>query len=370
MPNALKRLEPGSTIGVLGGGQLGRMLSMAAARIGMRCHIYSDADTSPAAEVSAECVTGEYTDAARLEEFARNVDVITYEFENVPVETAKLLQRFGPVYPPPKALEISQDRLEEKTFIRDLGIEVAPFAAVDDKSSLQMAVETVGVPSILKTRRLGYDGKGQARLSKASEAEAALDQLGGVASILEGMISFHAEVSVLLVRGGHSGEASGPTLVAYDIPRNTHRDGILHQSIVPMDMNASLRGECVGIATKIADALDYVGVLAVEMFLVKDGNSQIPIVNEIAPRVHNSGHWTMDACFVDQFENHMRAICGWPLGSPTRYNDVVMTNLIGDDVHLWPELAQTDEHCLHLYGKHEARPGRKMGHVNRLLPLS
>ncbi len=336
----------------------------------MRCHIYSDAETSPAAEVSAACVTGAYDDAAQLADFAKTVDVITYEFENVPVETAELLQNFKPVYPPPKALEISQDRLHEKTFIRDLGIDVAPFSAVDDAASLEQAIEAVGIPSILKTRRLGYDGKGQVRLSRTSDAKTALDQLGGVPSILEGMISFEAEMSVLLVRGSQATEHSQPVSVAYDIPRNTHREGILHQSIVPMELDGALRTKCTEIAAKIADALDYIGVLAVEMFLVRDGSKAVPIVNEIAPRVHNSGHWTMDGCFVDQFENHMRAICGWPLGPTTRHNDVIMTNLIGSDVHQWVDLTQTDEHCLHLYGKHEARAGRKMGHVNHVMPLS
>lgn len=369
LSNRPKCLEPGSTIGILGGGQLGRMLSMAAARIGMRCHIYSDAETSPAGEVSAKSFTGDYTDAERLKAFAADVDVITYEFENVPVETAELLQRFRPVYPPPKALEVSQDRLEEKSFIHDLGISVAPFAAVDDEGSLQNAIEEVGVPSILKTRRLGYDGKGQARLRDHSDARSAHAQLGSVPSILEGMIKFDAEMSVLLVRGGSKDVGADDAVVAYDIPRNTHRDGILHQSIVPMDMGVPHQ-QCIEIASKIADALDYVGVLAVEMFLVQDGGEAKAIVNEIAPRVHNSGHWTMDACLVDQFENHMRAICGWPLGASTRHNDVVMTNLIGDDANRWPELARAEDYCLHLYGKHEARAGRKMGHVNRLLPLS
>ncbi len=369
MRNPLRRLEPGSTIGIVGGGQLGRMLSMAAARLGMRCHIYSDAETSPAAEVSADSLTGDYRDAEKLEAFAQGVDVVTYEFENVPVETATLLESFKPVFPPPRALEVSQDRLEEKSFIRDLGIAVAPFAAVDDAASMQQAVEQVGTPSILKTRRLGYDGKGQSRLREASDAQSAHEQLGHVPSILEGMIKFDAEMSVLLVRGAGGDTGQDRAVVAYDIPRNTHRDGILHQSIVPMDMDVP-HDKCIEIASKIADALDYVGVLAVEMFLVQQGGEQTAIVNEIAPRVHNSGHWTMDACVVDQFENHIRAICGWPLGSPARHNDVVMTNLIGDDAHRWPELARSEEYCLHLYGKHEARAGRKMGHVNRLLPLT
>ncbi|MEM7749378.1 MAG: ATP-grasp domain-containing protein, partial [Pseudomonadota bacterium] len=240
---------------------------MAAARIGMRCHIYSDAETSPAAEVSANSLTGDYRDAEKLEAFAQDVDVITYEFENVPVETANLLESFKPVFPPPRALEVSQDRLEEKSFIRDLGIAVAPFAAVDDAVSMQQAVEQVGTPSILKTRRLGYDGKGQSRLHDASDTQAAHEQLGRVPSILEGMIKFDAEMSVLLVRGAKDETGQSSAVVAYDIPRNTHRDGILHQSIVPMDMDVP-RAQCIEIATKIADALDYVGVLAVEMFLV------------------------------------------------------------------------------------------------------
>lgn len=361
-------LPPGSTIGVLGGGQLGRMLAMAAAKLGLRCHIYSDAATSPAAEVSSASTTGSYDDLGKLTAFAGTVDVVTYEFENVPVATAQHLAEIKPVFPPPRALEVAQDRLVEKRFVADLGIAVAPFAAVDDDATLAAAVAELGRPAILKTRRLGYDGKGQVRIGSSENLGRALSAIGQAPAILEGLVAFEREISVLMVRG-RAGDGSGEMVdIAYDIPVNTHRDGILDRSIVPAPLTAACRERALGIAARIADALDYVGVLAVELFHLGGSGADDLVVNEIAPRVHNSGHWTMDACLVDQFENHMRAVAGWPLGGTERHSDAEMINLVGGDADRWLEQARTDNLVLHLYGKNEARAGRKMGHVNRIKP--
>ena len=278
------------------------------------------------------------------------------------------LTQFKAVYPPPRALEVAQDRLVEKTFISELGIAVAAFAPVDDAATLNGAIADVGLPAILKTRRLGYDGKGQARLRTSNDADAALSDIGHAAAILEGHIGFEREVSVILVRG-LAGDGSDTIAAAtYDIPLNTHRDGILDRSVVPAPLSERDREEAVAIAGKIASALDYIGVLAVELFHLSDADGSHLVVNEIAPRVHNSGHWTMDACTVDQFENHIRAVVGWPLGATTRHSDAEMINLIGRDVddlylHLTDRAAS-----LHIYGKNEARDGRKMGHLNRLRP--
>ena len=363
-----QRLSAGSTVGILGGGQLGRMLALAAAKLGLRCHIYSDAPTSPAAEVSSASTVGDYADLERLAEFARNVDVVSYEFENVPVATAEHLAQFKAVYPPPRALEVAQDRLVEKTFISELGIAVAPFASVDDAAALDGAMAEVGLPAILKTRRLGYDGKGQVRLRDSEDAGGALADIGHAPAILEGHIAFEREVSVILVRGPADDGSDTIVEATYDIPLNTHRDGILDRSVVPAPLIGRDREEAVAIAAKIANALDYIGVLAVELFHLPDADGSHLVVNEIAPRVHNSGHWTMDACTVDQFENHIRAVVGWPLGATTRHSDAEMINLIGRDVDdLYLHLADRTA-ALHIYGKNEARDGRKMGHVNRLRP--
>ncbi|MGI9426134.1 MAG: 5-(carboxyamino)imidazole ribonucleotide synthase [Hyphomicrobiaceae bacterium] len=360
------RVPPGGTIGILGGGQLGRMLAMAAARLGLRCHVYSDTETGPAADVSAKGTTGDYDDFDRLADFARDVDVVTFEFENVPVAAATHLESIKPVFPPPKALAIAQDRLVEKDFMSELGIAVAPYAAVDDDESLAAAVADIGTPALLKTRRLGYDGKGQFRLTTPAEVSAARSAIGEAPTILEGFVAFECEVSVLMVRG--YGAEEPPRLVdrAYDIPTNSHKDGILDRSIVPSDLPDSCVGEAVGIAARIADALDYRGVLAVELFVVRQSDQWRLVVNEIAPRVHNSGHWTMDACQTDQFENHIRAVAGWPIGSTDRHSNAEMINLIGGDAHDWLSYASRSDCSVHLYGKHDVRPGRKMGHVNRI----
>ncbi len=354
-------LPPGSTIGILGGGQLGRMLAMAAARLGLKCHIYSDT-SGPAFDVAAASTVGAYDDLDAVRRFAASVDVVTYEFENVPCETARAAGEIKPVRPGVKALEVAQDRLVEKQFISALGIPVAPFAAVDCETSLDTAASTLGLPAILKTRRLGYDGKGQVRLSGATDLTTARAAIGAAPAILEGMVAFKIEVSVLVVRG-----LDGETRV-YDVPHNTHAHGILDTSTVPAPIPAEARTRAEKIAGEIAAALDYVGVLAVEMFYCGEAAAELLIVNEIAPRVHNSGHWTIDACAVSQFENHIRAVAGWPLGATARHSDAVMQNLIGDDVNAWTALAAEASAGLHLYGKNDPRPGRKMGHITRISP--
>jgi 5-(carboxyamino)imidazole ribonucleotide synthase len=336
-------------------------LAMAAARLGLKCHIYSD-HSGPAFDVAAACTVGAYDDLDAVRRFAEAVDVVTYEFENVPCETARAAESVKPVRPGVKALEVAQDRLVEKQFISALGIPVAPFAAVDCETSLDTGAATLGLPAILKTRRLGYDGKGQVRLSSAADLTTARAAIGAAPAILEGMVSFDIEVSVLVVRG-----IGGETRV-YDVPHNTHANGILDTSSIPAPIADKARTRAEQIAGGIAAALDYIGVLAVEMFYCGEAATEPLIVNEIAPRVHNSGHWTMDACATDQFENHIRAICRWPLGPTTRRQDIEMVNLIGDDVSRWPEIASDGEAKLHLYGKDEAREGRKMGHVNRVIP--
>ena len=355
-------LPPRSVIGILGSGQLGKMLAQAASRLGFRTHVYGD-DAGPAFDVATAHSVGGYTSFARLDEFARGVDVVTYEFENVPVAAAEHLALTVPVRPGARALAVSQDRIAEKTFIRDLGIAVAPFAPITDVSSLEAAREMLagwGGAAILKTARLGYDGKGQAGVATAEQLSGAYGGLGNVPCVLERRLGFACEVSVLVVRG-----TDGATAI-YDIPRNEHAGGILRRSTVPAGLPATMLGRAREMARRIAEALDYVGVLAVEMFYLGETAPEPLVVNEIAPRVHNSGHWTMDACAVGQFENHIRAVAGWPLGEPERHSDAVMQNLIGHDVDDWPRLAAVPGACLHLYGKREARDGRKMGHVNFL----
>jgi 5-(carboxyamino)imidazole ribonucleotide synthase len=356
----MSAIPPGSTIGILGGGQLGRMLALGAAQLGLKSHIYSDVPGG-ACDVAAASTIGPYEDTARIRAFAEAVDVVTYEFENVPLEAAAAAEAVAPVRPGPKALAVAQDRLEEKTFISALGIPVAPFAPVDSDASIASALRTIGETGILKTRRLGYDGKGQVRIKSASELAPAFETLKRAPCVLEGLVPFSYEVSVLVVRSV-SGEVR-----FYDIPLNTHKDGILDTSTVPSPLPPGHATRATEIAGAIATAIDYVGVLGVEMFYLPDAPEPL-VVNEIAPRVHNSGHWTMDACLVGQFENHIRAVAGWPLGPTARHSDVTMTNLIGDDVNDWQALAAEPDAALHLYGKPEARPGRKMGHVNRLKP--
>ena len=355
-------LPPGSRIGILGGGQLGRMLALAAARLGFICHIYSDVPDAPAAQVAASLTIGRYDDIEELRRFAETIDVVTYEFENVPVAAAEMLSAIKPVSPPPRALEVAQDRLVEKQFITDLGIPVAPFLDLDQAEPDLGDRAGAYLPGIVKTRSLGYDGKGQASVGTALELETARTSLGVTPLILEKRIAFAFEVSVLVARAGN-GEK-----VFYDLPRNEHRNGILHRSTaIDGVVSAEVAEQARDIAARLADALDYIGVLAVELFVLDDGSTPPLLVNEIAPRVHNSGHWTMDACAADQFENHIRAICGWPLGTTKRYVDIEMVHLIGTEVHDWLALAGKPGTFVHLYGKSEARDGRKMGQVNRVL---
>ncbi|MFD0986473.1 5-(carboxyamino)imidazole ribonucleotide synthase [Methyloligella solikamskensis] len=356
-------LPPGGTIGILGGGQLGRMLSVAASRLGLKVHIYADGPDSPAGQFAAETVIGAYDDEAKIAEFAKGVDVITCEFENVSAGALDAAAKGARVAPPARAFAITQDRLLEKQFVEELGIPVAPFVAVDTADDLRKAVEKLGTPALLKTRRFGYDGKGQVVVRKVNDAEAAMEEIGGQPAILEGFVKFDREVSVVVAR------ALDGTLGFYDVAENHHQDGILSSSRIPANITGNCTYKAREIAGKIASALEHVGVLCVEMFHC-EGDADELVVNEIAPRVHNSGHWTIDGCQASQFENHIRAIAGWPLGPTGRHSDAVMTNLIGHDVDRWPKLAADERVALHLYGKAETRPGRKMGHFTKISPKS
>ena len=347
-------LSPGSTIGILGGGQLGRMLAIAASRLGLKTHIFEPGANPPAGDVAATVTTAPYEDAEAIRAFARSVDVVTYEFENVPTTALDLIEAEVPIRPNRRALAVSQDRVDEKTFLQDLSIPVAPWAPVKDRVSLDWAIDQIGTPSILKTRRFGYDGKGQSRLAAPEDASRAWQDVGETPSVLEGFVDFQRELSVIIARNLDG------DVVAFDPGENVHRDGILHTTTVNSAVARGVRTDAVLIAAKIVNALDYVGVMGVEMFVTTQGL----LVNEIAPRVHNSGHWTIEACVIDQFQQHMRAVAGWPLGDGSRHSDALMTNLIGAEADDWPTLAR--EGGLHLYGKAEARPGRKMGHVTRL----
>ena len=344
-------LKPGACIGILGGGQLGRMLSVAASRLGYRCHVY-EPGPAPAGEVAHRLTTAPYDDETALRAFAASVDVVTYEFENVPAEALDLIESIVPIRPNRRALAVSQDRLAEKDFLSGLGLTVAPYAAVDGAADLAAAMAGQG-RGILKTRRFGYDGKGQVRVAAGDDFAAAWAQVNAP-SVLEGFVDFSAEISVIVARGQDGAVA------AYDPGLNLHRDGILRSTTVPCGQPSRLVPDAVLIASRIVTALDYIGVMGVELFVTPQGL----VVNEIAPRVHNSGHWTQAGCAVDQFEQHIRAVAGLPLGDGQRYADVVMENLVGDDIARLPQLLARPDTQVHLYGKAEARPGRKMGHVN------
>ncbi|WP_188790008.1 5-(carboxyamino)imidazole ribonucleotide synthase [Salipiger pallidus] len=350
-------LPQGATIGILGGGQLGRMLSVAASRLGLRSHIYEPGANPPAGHVAHAVTTAAYEDEAALRAFAESVDVITYEFENIPTEALDLLQQIRPIRPGREALRVSQDRLTEKTFLTDLGLKTAPFANITDEATLAAAIEVIGTPSILKTRRFGYDGKGQVRILNPEEAATALAEMKGAPAILEGFVDFSCEVSVIAARS-----ADG-SVACFDPGENIHRDGILRTTTVPARLSAKQRQDAVLLAARILNALDYVGVMGVELFVTPQGL----LVNEVAPRVHNSGHWTQNGCTIDQFEQHIRAVADWPLGDGARYIDVQMENLIGDDLDRLPELSSEADVAIHLYGKDEVKAGRKMGHVNRII---
>jgi 5-(carboxyamino)imidazole ribonucleotide synthase len=351
-------LPPGSTIGILGGGQLGRMLAMAAAQLGYRCHIYAPEKQSVAAEVSAEFTCADYQDFGALKQFADACDVVTYEFENVPVAPLNALEGPVVILPRPKALEISQDRFEEKLFAVRLGGRTAPFEIAGDRQEAVTALEKVGFPAILKTIRMGYDGKGQARVNSPDGLSDAWHVLGRQAVIVEGLVSFDAEFSVILVR------AANGEIRYWECSRNRHENGILAMSSLPAGpLIESQQGEARALATKIAEELEYVGVMTCEFFATVDG----PVFNEMAPRVHNSGHWTIEGSATSQFENHIRAICKLPLGDTRMLADrVEMSNLIGEDVSRWLQLFADDDANVHFYGKGAPSPGRKMGHVTRL----
>ena len=351
-------LEQGATIGILGGGQLGRMLSVAASRLGFKTHIFEPGANPPAAHVADRVTTADYDDAEALNAFARSVDVITYEFENIPTSALDILENIRPIHPNREALRVSQDRITEKDFLANLGLTPAPYAAVDTLADLEHAVTEIGMPAILKTRRFGYDGKGQARINSAADLGQAIADMAGQPAVLEGFVNFTHEVSVIGARS-ENGDVS-----CFDPGENIHRGGILHTTTVPARLSKAQRMDAVLMAGRILNALDYVGVMGLELFVTPKGL----IVNEIAPRVHNSGHWTQNGCAVDQFEQHIRAVAGWPLGDGSRHSDVVMENLIGADMDRVPDLAKDPSVSLHLYGKAEVKAGRKMGHFNKIIP--
>ena len=351
-------LKEGETIGILGGGQLGRMLAQAAKRLALKSHIYSDERDAPAFQIADASTYGAYDDVQALDAFARHCAVVTFEFENVPNATAQLLGRRVPVAPSPRSLEIAQDRLLEKTFVADLGIATAPFRDVTSETSAREAFRALGAPAILKTRKLGYDGKGQAMVRSEDEIVQTFFEFGAVPAILEDFVDFSYEASLVAARGRDG------SFAAFDPPKNEHENHILRRSTVPSPLSDDSAAEAVQIARRIADALDYVGVLAVELFVGHDGKLA---VNEIAPRVHNSGHWTIEACVTSQFEQHLRAVAGWPLGDPTRHSNAVMENIIGAEIENWRKM-KGETKGLHLYGKGEPRAGRKMAHVTRTTP--
>ena len=350
-------LPPGSTIGMMGGGQLGRMTALAAAELGYRVHVFTPETDSPCAQVSAKATVADYADTAALDAFAREVDVITLEFENLPAEALDRLARTRPVRPSSAVLRVAQDRLLEKDFCRKLGIGTAPYRTVDSLAELERAVADLKRPAVLKTRRLGYDGKGQVKIAAATDLAQALGSLKGAPAILEGYVDFACEVSVIAARG-----VDGRTM-AYPVVENRHENHILATTIAPAEVSKDVSDEAGRIATALVSALDVVGVLAVEMFVTADGKV---LVNELAPRPHNSGHWTIEGCPTSQFAQLVRAIVGLPLGPVEPFVPAEMRNLIGDAAHDWPKLAADPTAHLHLYGKAEARTGRKMGHVTRL----
>ncbi|WP_404378658.1 5-(carboxyamino)imidazole ribonucleotide synthase [Caenispirillum salinarum] len=358
-------LPPGSVIGILGGGQLGRMTALAAAQLGYDVHVYCGSEDEPAAQVARFVTTASFDDEAALARFAEAVNVVTYEFENIPTAPVRFLEERVAVRPGAAVLETGQDRIKEKAFFNGLDVATAPWKPVHSLADLEAAVEALGRPSVLKTARLGYDGKGQVRIDHGTDLAEAWDSLKTDAAVLEGFIDFDREISVIVARG------TDGAIACYDPVENIHVHHILDTTIAPAPVDGP-RGrqtleDAVSVAKKAADALELVGLLAVEMFVDRSGHV---LVNEMAPRPHNSGHWTMDACLTSQFEQLVRAICGLPLGSPLRRCDCRMKNLIGEDVHQWQgALSETTAH-VHLYGKAEVRAGRKMGHINYLYPLS
>ena len=355
-------LRPGDTIGIIGAGQLGRMLASAAARLGLRAHVFAP-ESGPAFDVCAARTLGDYDDASALSAFAESCAVVTYEFENIPANIVDFIGARSPVRPGREALVKTQDRLAEKDFVRSVGAATTRYVQVDNKLDLDRAIAALGRPAVLKTRRFGYDGKGQVVIAERDDPSAAFDALGRVPAILEAWTPFSREISVVAARG------SNGDFAAFDVCENIHERHILAETRVPARVTDSTAQKAVDIARDIAHALDYIGALAVEMFVIDgdDPASETLLVNEIAPRVHNSGHWTIDGAETSQFEQHIRAIAGWPLGSARRRGDIRMRNLIGADIEAWRNLLSESGAFVHIYGKHDARPGRKMGHVTRIV---
>jgi 5-(carboxyamino)imidazole ribonucleotide synthase len=352
-------LAPGSTIGILGGGQLGRMTALAAAALGYRCHVFADEPDSPTAQVCGAATVADFADDAALARFARAVDIATFEFENIPADAVRRVAALKPVLPRPEILQIAQDRLREKDFLRSIGVETTAYREISGPAALARAMHDFGYPAVLKTVRLGYDGKGQVTLTPETRIDEAWRRMGGEVGILEGFVDFACEISVIIAR------SAGGAWAAYPPVENQHLDHILDTTIAPARIPAETAMRAEAIARHIAEKLDLVGVLAVEMFVTQAGAI---LVNELAPRPHNSGHWTIDACVTSQFEQLVRALCGLPLGSVEHHSDAVMKNLLGSEVEQWREALDDPLAKLHLYGKAEIQPGRKMGHVTRLLP--
>ncbi len=352
-------VTPGATIGILGGGQLGRMTALAAARLGYRCHVFADEPDSPTAQVCGAATVAEFADREALERFAGAVDIITFEFENIPAEAVRRVASLKPVLPRPEILEIAQDRLREKDFLRSIDVETTAYREISDPSVLLSAMRDFGHTAVLKTVRLGYDGKGQVTFTPEIKAEDAWRRMGGESGILEAFVDFACEISVIVARSANGAWATYPPV------ENQHVNHVLDTTIAPARIPAETAMRAEAIARHVAETLDLVGVLAVEMFVTEGGAI---LVNEIAPRPHNSGHWTIDACYTSQFEQLVRAICGLPLGSVERHSDAVMKNLLGGDVANWRDALNDPLAKLHLYGKTEIQPGRKMGHVTRLIP--
>ncbi|GAB6054272.1 5-(carboxyamino)imidazole ribonucleotide synthase [Magnetospira thiophila] len=350
-------VPPGGTLGIIGGGQLGRMTALAAARLGLRSHVFCQSPDEPAAQVATALTMAPFNDLAALERFAQAVDVVTFEFENIPHESVRHLAERVCVRPNWECLQICQHRIDEKDFLNRIGIPTTPYRRIDGPPSLALAADELGCPSVLKTTRLGYDGKGQVLLRGGEDAEAAWAEMGGSEGILEGFVGFEREISVIIARGPDG------THAAFDPVENIHRHHILDRTIAPAALSKATDREARRMAHHIAEAMGLVGLLAVEMFVTGDGRL---LVNELAPRPHNSGHWTLDACVTSQFEQFVRAVCGLPLGSPLRHSDAEMRNLLGDQADEWLKLLHDPSAKLHLYGKAEARPGRKMGHVTWL----
>ena len=354
-------LPPGSTLGIVGGGQLGRMLALAAARLGFDVAVLEREADSPAGRVAAHCIVGAYTDRVALEQLAALASVVTYEFENVPAQAVETLQGLGvETAPGAQALAVAQDRVAEKQFLNANGAPTVAFTAADTADEAMGAAAVMGTPLLMKTRREGYDGKGQRWVEHAADAAAVFEALGGVPVILEAPADFVRELSIIAARG-----RDGATAI-YPLAENHHEHGILRRSLAPALVSPALAEQAERIAARILKGLDYVGVVGIELFELRDGRL---LVNEIAPRVHNTGHWTQDGCEVDQFEQHIRAVAGWPLGPTRAIARVEMLNLLGDEAEAWAKLAHEPETRLHLYGKRDAKPGRKMGHVNKLKPL-